>query len=47
MKNVLVAILKLAMDAGYSDKDIVADLRTAAHFIENGKFFSYSKGVKA
>ena len=41
VKNALIAIIKLAMDARYSDYEIAMMLREASDAVGQGKFFSW------
>jgi hypothetical protein len=42
VKNLLIAAIKLAMDAQYTDAEIAKLLNDAATAVGNGKFFSWS-----
>jgi len=39
MRGALVALIKLAMDAGFSDEDIAKELQRLINVLRNGKFF--------
>jgi hypothetical protein len=45
MKRVLVAIIKLAMDAQMSDQEIAKDLLAASRAVGEGKFWSWSRDL--
>lgn len=45
MKKLLIAAVKLAMDAQYTDKDIARILQDAANAIGNGNFWKWSQGL--
>lgn len=42
MKKLLIAAVKLAMDAQYTDEDIAKILMDAANAVGNGRFWKWS-----